>query len=622
MMRIVSCPLPESVFSTVFLLFLIGLIGCVEEHGEVVPADNGVFEVPEGFDFSTTKEIYLDFVMPNTIAFGDYKGRLNVYTEAGGKLLASSSFDDEGTWTGKINVPTSQSILYFSTIAMDTLVELSTIDPARGYVSIDLSDYYEFDEEDTVFNSPKIAETLARFTSSEEILPYILNGDFSENEFGTDNSWLSFNTEEQIWHFAVHGIGKMPMTWYNENGNGFIGTTFEQKAQFGASQTIRANPGDLITFSIDVKAEVSNGMHSRLWAFPRNAGGGFLGRADLRYSYPAYEWTTKSIVMTMPANTSYFTVAVLGGDWTSSGRILYDNASAGDIMDRDGDGIEDDQDDFPDDPEKAYVTYYPNAEDFGTLAFEDNWPGRGDYDFNDLVVDYQFKYIYNADNEITQLDVEYRFRAIGASRDNGFGFQLDIPSSKVASVTGTSLLEGYINTMANGTEAGQSKATIIVADNAFNVLNHPGSGNGVNTTPGTPFVAPESVNLEITFTEPLSIAELGYAPFNPFMIIDQDRGSEVHLPGYEPTDLVDTSLFGTRDDDTQPGSYKYYLTDKNLPWAINLPTSFKYPVEKTNILDTYVHYQRWAQSSGYTFMDWYQDKPGYTHEAHVYAAEE
>ncbi len=32
----------------------------------------------------------------------------------------------------------------------------------------------------------------------------------------------------------------------------------------------------------------------------------------------------------------------------------------------------------------------PSEQFTGTLAYEDLWPGKGDYDFNDLVVDYDF----------------------------------------------------------------------------------------------------------------------------------------------------------------------------------------------------------------------------------------
>ncbi len=49
--------------------------------------------------------------------------------------------------------------------------------------------------------------------------------------------------------------------------------------------------------------------------------------------------------------------------------------------DSDGDGIPDHFDDFPSDPAMAFNNYYPCDAAYGTLAFEDMWPGKGDYDF-------------------------------------------------------------------------------------------------------------------------------------------------------------------------------------------------------------------------------------------------
>jgi uncharacterized repeat protein (TIGR01451 family) len=60
----------------------------------------------------------------------------------------------------------------------------------------------------------------------------------------------------------------------------------------------------------------------------------------------------------------------------------------------------------------------------GTLAFEDLWPGKGDYDFNDLVIDYQFEIITNSSNFVEQVVGTFVLKAFGASFENGFGFQL------------------------------------------------------------------------------------------------------------------------------------------------------------------------------------------------------
>ena len=54
--------------------------------------------------------------------------------------------------------------------------------------------------------------------------------------------------------------------------------------------------------------------------------------------------------------------------------------------DADGDGINDELDDFPFDPDKAFNNFSPSANSSGKLVFEDLWPSQGDYDFNDLVL--------------------------------------------------------------------------------------------------------------------------------------------------------------------------------------------------------------------------------------------
>ncbi|MEI7983781.1 MAG: LruC domain-containing protein, partial [Bacteroidota bacterium] len=133
-------------------------------------------------------------------------------------------------------------------------------------------------------------------------------------------------------------------------------------------------------------------------------------------------------------------------------------------VDSDGDGVPDIDDDYPSDPFRAFDNYYP-ASGFGTLAFEDLWPGKGDYDFNDLVCDYRFKTVTNASNKVVEIFSTFVIKAFGATLHNGFGFQLnDAINPAHLAVTGYSLTSGYITLSGNGTEAGQTRPTVIVFD--------------------------------------------------------------------------------------------------------------------------------------------------------------
>jgi LruC domain-containing protein len=63
---------------------------------------------------------------------------------------------------------------------------------------------------------------------------------------------------------------------------------------------------------------------------------------------------------------------------------------------------------------------------------------------------------------------------------------------------------------------------------------------------------------------------------------------------------------------------RYYKTSTNLPWGFMTLESFAYPAEKTPIMDCYIHFAEWAQSSGQKYPDWYKDLPGYRNTEKLY----
>lgn len=292
----------------------------------------------------------------------------------------------------------------------------------------------------------------------------------------------------------------------------------------------------------------------------------------------------------------------------------------GGISDADGDGVPDNEDEYPNDPERAYNIFFP-SNGFGTLAFEDLWPAKGDYDFNDLVIDYRFKTVTNAQNQVVEIFNTLVTRAIGASLENGFGYQFPNQAldQTIIRVSGYALTENFISLGTNGLELGQSKPTIIAFDNAFSRLPHPGSGIGVNTEPGKPYVQPDTLRLTINFLAPRpAYAAVNVPNFNPFLIINKERGKEVHLPDYPPTDLANSSFFGMWDDNSQPSAGRYYKTAGNLPWAINIYERFDYPNEKVDIINAHLKFAEWATSSGVLFPDWFKNLPGYRNNGNIY----
>ncbi|MCK5824504.1 MAG: LruC domain-containing protein [Ichthyobacteriaceae bacterium] len=292
-------------------------------------------------------------------------------------------------------------------------------------------------------------------------------------------------------------------------------------------------------------------------------------------------------------------------------------------LDCDGDGVPDYKDEYGNDydgcddinDDKKAFNNYTN----GTLAWEDLWPNKGDYDFNDLVVDYKINEITNKYNKITFIEFEIDITAIGASFKNGLAFELPIPPSYIKSVTGTvrSLDQQYLSLNANGTENGQTNAVIFICENAYDLLNNPNQ-KMVNVYPQTNYIDIPSLKIVVELNTFITIKELGGAPYNPFIVKNANRDIEIHLAGMPPTDLANIKMFGFADDDSSPAEGRYYKTDVNLPWAIHIPTKFDHMIETKMIHTGHYKFADWAASGGSSFVDWYHDLAGYRNNYNIY----
>ncbi|MGY4384232.1 LruC domain-containing protein [Pedobacter sp. UYP24] len=287
------------------------------------------------------------------------------------------------------------------------------------------------------------------------------------------------------------------------------------------------------------------------------------------------------------------------------------------VKDTDGDGVPDDRDEYPDDKDRAYNRYYPSKTIWGTTAFEDLWPSEGDYDLNDLVISYQYKFAMSSSNKVADLTASYKPLAAGALQPNGFGVELPLNPSAIASVTGANLTEGYIKLDNNGTESGQANAVVIPFDNHRSMFG--GFQSFVNTVATSNLYASPTITMNILFSTPLDESFTINAPFNPFMISNMNRGKEVHLVNKAPTSLASGSFFGTESDDSKLSSGRYYLTNTNKPFAIDFYGPFVYPQERTAITAAYPHFAAWAASGGREFTDWYSNtEKGYRNESILY----
>ncbi|PKP07346.1 MAG: hypothetical protein CVU10_07340 [Bacteroidetes bacterium HGW-Bacteroidetes-5] len=267
-----------------------------------------------------------------------------------------------------------------------------------------------------------------------------------------------------------------------------------------------------------------------------------------------------------------------------------------DPEDSDGDGIPDDRDEFPEDADVAYSTHYPAQNVYHTLAYEDLWPTKGDYDMNDVIVTYNSTHFLNVNNKVVKVIDRFKPVWSGGILDVGFGYQMGVASSVVKSVTKTSdFIDNNFRYQlsANGTEQQQSKAVIMVLDNITEM--------GLTSGGAKP-----NINFEIKFNSAVSVSDLTTPPYNPFIVVNKNRGMEIHMPNYRPTDRADFTLFGTYDDRSNPGLNRFYVSTSEMPWGIIIPNdNFDFPIERESIVKYYPQFLPWAESFGVEYPDWY-----------------
>ena len=321
-----------------------------------------------------------------------------------------------------------------------------------------------------------------------------------------------------------------------------------------------------------------------------------------------------STISGLPATAGTFNVNLTATNAVGSdAKVMVITIASPPPLDTDGDGVADNLDAYPLDPTRAFNSYYPNESDYGTVAFEDLWPAYGDYDMNDLVMNFNYKIVTNAQNESVDIIVRYKIKAAGAQMNNGFGIILNTAPSNIASVTGCIKVGSAVTIDPKGYEAGHTNETVIIPVDAINTLL---GANIVNTVHGGNTI--ETVEQTITIHFSVPQASIGAAPFNPFIFVNQERGKEIHLKDQPPSELVNPVYFDTWYDASNVAQGKYYRSVSGLCWAIEIPIDWSYPQEMVDILQTYLHFADWAQSNGTTYQDWYVLQPGYQNASNLY----
>lgn len=280
------------------------------------------------------------------------------------------------------------------------------------------------------------------------------------------------------------------------------------------------------------------------------------------------------------------------------------------ISDLDDDGVANNIDAFPEDVDRAASNYYPSKDDFGIVAFEDLWPNRGDYDFNDLVVKYQSEQILNSTGKVKELNFRYQLLAMGAGYPNGLKLRLTIAKDRLKSLSITNSANELISDQLSSSD---SSIVVTLIDNAKLQLSPDSGCYFSNTETECPKQVGELYTLTMVFKEPVdfqnsnlySNAKYVLAPYDLFLFRTNDESLEIHRTGFSGTSRFDESRQNTGHDASSGD--KTFATVENHSWVLLISSmDFKWPVERVNILQAYPDMKIWMESSGDSNTNWFK----------------
>ncbi len=603
------------------------LAGCKDDPVVVDPEKSlKELTVPMGFGYSMVKTVPVSVKLPSTVEYGESFMIVEFWDENSdgrpGKMMKTGAAGHDGYYTGTVEMLRTARKIFAHCFAGWRCITLSDTASKAPDGS------YRFDFNTGYGNTlPQFCETNRVKTTDAAwsgknfpratVINAISNGDFLVHEFKKMDYWWMPIKADSAW-YATDGAQEFT-SFVSEEGHSFARLQNNNLLVGSLTQMVIATEGQIVSFSADVRGFDSQ-QDTRLFLLPRNEEGVSFETISYNLVNMGVEWTNATVAARMPKGTVSCQILL---NSRATGIVDFDNVivTVNDSdSDPDNDGVLSWEDSDPDDRDRAFEDYYPGKGKPGTFVFEDTWPNQSDYDFNDIVIDYQYRRVCNSLNQVVEFDLICQVRAVGTTNRNGFGFQLNIPGELVSRIETDFGQPGEGFTLnANGTESGQNLATFIVFGEAVKAFPKIQEGSPtVNTTLGYYFVVPTEYIYKVILTQPTSLETLGNDRVNPFIFRTAERGHEIHLPGFPPTSLATGSRFGTGDDVSSEASGKWFVTRNGVPWGINVPVFFDYPTEGSDLAAGHKVFIDWASSGGAKNIDWYLDKDGYRNWDKIY----
>lgn len=218
----------------------------------------------------------------------------------------------------------------------------------------------------------------------------------------------------------------------------------------------------------------------------------------------------------------------------------------------------------------------PGAGSYNIVAYEDLFPTTGDYDFNDAVVAYRYELGVNSSGLVERIDGVAYLIARGSTYTHDWTLDIALPAGASANSDSTCSTVNATNTPLAGCviSVGSSRLRWTAFSDTATAFPGPGGATPVNTPAASSPLQGPKATFSLSFTTPLQVSD--FALDDPWLYVRNTTRS-IHL--------------SDRD-------------SRGYPFAMMMPSTWKIPVEYTDMGLAYPALSTFISSGGTQAKNW------------------
>ena len=237
--------------------------------------------------------------------------------------------------------------------------------------------------------------------------------------------------------------------------------------------------------------------------------------------------------------------------------------------------------------------HFPTADTYYLVGYEDLYPFKGDYDFNDLTVAYQVSYGLNVENQIVSIRGKVYLITRGSAYSHNWHLNIELPIELTGNLVCTVYPNHKNQEVSRNCSTSEQAYTgrdldLMMFEDTLDIFPDPAGSLFVNsqalyTTPWNLkfFPGPKS-EFRIDFDSPVMQSEVQPAPFDPYIFV-LNTTQEIHLLEVDPT----------------------YQDSSGYPFAMMIPDNWQPPLEYIDTAIAFPQFSEFVSSKGIAALNWY-----------------